>query len=114
MKKAPTTWKSDGAGEQLSFLPLPQFCPTQPARGTLADKALKMLLTGEEIDHPTFERRTKSWRLSAVVFKLKSELNWPIESIPIPSPTDQDPARVISLYRLDASFITLMLTAGAG
>jgi len=67
--KAPAPTKTQGAhGEQLSFLPPPPFCPTWPQRGTLADKALGMLMDGRLIDHPDFENSTQSWRLGAVIF----------------------------------------------
>jgi hypothetical protein len=57
--KAPAPTKTQGAyGEQLSFLPPPPFCPTWPKRGTLADKALGMLMDGRMIDHPDFENST--------------------------------------------------------
>lgn len=43
--KAPAPSKVTGAyGEQLSFLPPPPFCPTWPTRGTLADRALALLM----------------------------------------------------------------------
>jgi len=58
--------------EQLSFLPPPPFNPQWPTRGTLADRALKMLMDGRMIDHPDFENDTQSWRLGAVVFTLRT------------------------------------------
>ena len=99
MKKAPTTVQASGAGEQLSFLPPPPFCPTWPKRGTLADKALGMLMDGRLIDHPDFENSTQSWRLGAVIFTLRA-LGWPVETIEIPSPTDECPNRIIARYHL--------------
>lgn len=92
-----------GQGEQLSFLPPPPFCPTWPKRGTLADRALGMLMDGKLIDHPEFLERTQSWRLGAVIFALRC-LGWPIETIEVPSPTEQSPDRVIALYRLDGKY----------
>ena len=103
MKKAPTTAEASGAGEQLSFLPPAPFCPAWPTRGTLADKALGMLMDGRMIDHPDFENSTQSWRLGAVVFTLRT-LGWPVETIEIPSPSEHSPDRVIALYRLDAKY----------
>jgi hypothetical protein len=100
-RKAPAPTKTQGAfGEQLSFLPPPPFCPRYPTRRTLPDKALAMFMQGEVFDHPEFEARTQSWRLSDVVFRLK-DLGWPIETIEIPSPTKNCPDRTIALYRLD-------------
>lgn len=102
MKKAPTTYQAFGAsGEQLSFLPPPPFCPQWPTKGTLADKALGMLMDGQVFNHPDFESRTQSWRLGAVVFTLRT-LGWPVETLEVPSPTKQCPDRVIALYKLDS------------
>jgi len=104
MKKAPTTVQASGAGgEQLSFLPPPPFCPFWPSKNTLADRALGMFMNGEMLDHPDFENRTQSWRLGAVVFTLRT-LGWPIETIEIPSPTEQSPDRVIALYHLPGKY----------
>lgn len=103
MKKAPTTVQASGAGEQLSFLPKPPFCPTWPTKNTLADKALGMLMDGRMIDHPDFEDSTQSWRLGAVVFTLRT-LGWSVETIDIPSPTAHYPERVIALYKLDPKY----------
>lgn len=93
-----------GVGEQLSFLPPPDFSPTWPTFGTLADVALGMLMSGQTIDHPGFECSTKSWRLSAVIFTLRS-LGWPVEKIDMPSPTEHSPDRVIALYHLDSKYV---------
>lgn len=103
MKKAPTSVQTSGAGEQLSFLPPPTFCPTWPTRGTLADKALGMLMDGRMIDHPQFENSTQSWRLGAVIFNLRA-YGWPVETVKIPSPSEENPRRVIALYRLDGKY----------
>ncbi len=104
-KKAPHRANDTGAyqkdyqEEQLTLLdPLP-FCPTWPQRGTLADRALGMFLDGKKLDHPDFEAATASWRLAAVVFELR-ELDWHIESIELPAPTEENPNRFISLYYL--------------
>lgn len=108
-RKTPEPSKVSGAfqntsGEQLSFLPPPPFCPTWPTRGTLADRALGMFMDGQHIDHPDFENRTQSWRLGAVVFTLRS-FGWPIETIDIPSPTKENPDRVIALYHLPRKYV---------
>lgn len=115
-KKAPTPSKAPGAyGEQLSFLPPPLFCPTWPTRGTLADKALGMLMDGSLIDHPGFESSTQSWRLGAVIFTLRT-LGWPVETIEVPSPTEHSPDRIIALYGLDGKYTAqaLAMNRGAG
>jgi hypothetical protein len=105
MKNAPAPTKIQGAIEQLELFDASTFCPICPSPGTLADQALTMFMNGEVFDHPDFEARTKSWRLSDAVFTLRRELNWPIETIDIPSPTDHSPGRKIALYRLDLKYI---------
>ena len=103
MKKPLTAVQASGAGEQLSFLPPPPFCPAWPKRGTLADTALGLLMDGRMIDHPDFQDVTASWRLGAVVFTLRA-LGWPVETIDIPAPTEQSPDRVIALYHLPGKY----------
>ncbi len=110
--KAPQT-PVGAVGEQLSFLPPLPFAPTWPKRGTLADRALGMLMDGRMIDHPDFESSTQSWRLGAVVFTLRA-LGWPVETIEVPSPTEHCPDRVIALYRLDAKYIAQALAMNGG
>ena len=114
MKKAPTTLQASGAGgEQLSFLPPPLFCPTWPKKNTLADTALGMLMDGRMIDHPDFQDVTESWRLGAVIFSLRT-LGWPIETIEVPSPTEQSPDRVIALYHLPQKYVAMALAINGG
>jgi hypothetical protein len=111
MKKTPHRTNDTGAyGEQLSFLPPPPFCPTWPTKGTLADKALGMMMDGRMIDHPEFENSTRSWRLGAVIFTLRT-LGWPIESIDVPSPTEDNPARIIAVYHLPGKNVAQALAA---
>ena len=104
------TWVS---GEQLSFLPPPPFCPTWPKRGTLADRALGMLMDGRLIDHGDFIESTQSWRLGAVIFTLRT-LGWPVETLEIPSPTTDNPHRLIALYRLDGKYTAQALAQNGG
>lgn len=114
MKKVPTTYQASGTyGEQLSFLPPPPFCPSWPTKNTLPDVALGRFMNGEMLDHPDFESSTQSWRLGAVVFTLRT-LGWPIETIEIPSPTEQCPDRVIALYRLDGKYTAQALALQNG
>ena len=114
MKKAPITLQASGAsGEQLSFLPPPPFCPTWPKKNTLTDTALGMLMDGRMIDHPDFQDVTKSWRLGAVIFSLRT-LGWPIETIDLPSPTKQSPDRVIALYHLPQKYVAMALAINGG
>ncbi len=112
--KAPALTTTQGVqGEQLSFLPPPPFAPTWPKRGTLADRALGMLMDGRLIDHPDFENSTQSWRLGAVVFTLRT-LGWPVETIEVPSPTDDAPHRIIALYHLPARYVAQALAMNGG
>lgn len=112
--QAPAPSTATGAqGEQLSFLPPPPFSPIWPTRGTLADRALGLFMDGQTLTHPDFEARTQSWRLGAVVFHLRC-LGWPIESIEIPSPTEDCPTRVIALYRLAARYVAEALALQRG
>ncbi len=110
LHRANDTWVS---GEQLTFLPPSQFCPTWPTKGTLADKALGLLLDGQQFDHPTFEQLTGSWRLSQPIAELR-KLGWPVETIEVPCPTELVPNRVIGLYRLDGKYVGLALAAMKG
>ena len=84
-----------------------------PKRGTLADRALGMLMDGRLIDHPDFQSSTQSWRLAAVVFQLRT-FDWPVETIEIPSPTEDNPERVIALYRLDGKYTAQALAMNGG
>ena len=114
MKKTLHCTNHTGAyGDQLSFLPPPPFCPTWPTKGTLADRALGMMMDGHMIDHPDFQNSTRSWRLGAVIFTLRT-LGWPIESIDVPSPTEDNPSRIIAIYRLPGKYIAQALTAMNG
>ncbi len=89
------------APKQLSFLPPAALAPTWPTRGTLADVALRLMLDGQRLTHPEFERRTGSWRLAAMVFELRA-LGWPVEVDHVPAPTAEAPARTIARYYLPA------------
>ncbi len=114
MKKTPHRTNDTGAyGEQLSFLPPPPFCPTWPTKGTLADKALKLLLDGVLFDHPQFERLTGSWCARQPIAELRA-LGWPVESLPVPSPTEAMPNRLIVIYRLDPKYGAMALALMTG
>ncbi len=111
MKRAPIKLAPLGLfGEQLSFLPPVPFSPVWPKRGTLAELCLRMLMAGKLIDHPGFERDTKSWRLGAVIFSLRS-VGWSVESLRVPAPTEIMPNRTIAIYKLDEKEMALALAA---
>ena len=90
--------------EQLSFLPPLDFNPIWPMPNTLAARCLSLMLAGQTFIHPEFEVITGSWRLSAVIFTLKS-LGWPVESLDIAAPTPEAPNRIISRYYLPDAII---------
>lgn len=93
-----------GIGEQLTLLPPTPFSPSWPQENTLAIVALRLFLTGEEVDTPAFQRLTDSWRLSAVVLILR-KLGWPIETIERRCPTSERPNRFIGVYFLPSRYI---------
>lgn len=101
------------AGEQLSLLPPPPFCPSWPTSGTLAALALERLMNGETLNHSRFIGVCGSWRLGAVIFHLRS-LGWPIETIRVPSPTAQTPDRLVALYKLDPKQTAAALATAGG
>lgn len=114
MKKAPHNLPAAGAlGEQLTLIDPPPFCPAWPKRNTLADRALKLFLDGRVFDHPDFMEGAGSWRLAAVVFQLRA-LGWPIETIDLPSPSEEFPGRTIALYKLPAKYAAQALATMAG
>lgn len=113
-RETPHPAKDNGvSGEQLSFLEPVPFCPTWPTRGTLADLALGMFMDGRMLDHTDFESSTQSWRLGAVVFTLRT-YGWPIETIEIPSPTEQSPTRTVGLYHLPSKYVAEALALNGG
>ena len=103
MKAPERRQASAGAGEQLTLIDPPSFCPTLPKPGSLPYRALQMLASGKMMDHQDFESLTESWRLAAAIFTLPA-LGWPIETVEISSPTEHCPHRVIALYKLDANY----------
>jgi len=103
MKTPERRQASTGAGEQLTLIDPPPFCPTLPKPGSLPHRALHMLASGKMIDHQDFEIFTESWRLAAAIFTLRA-LGWPVETVEISSPTEHCPHRVIALYKLDAHY----------
>jgi len=95
--------------QQMSFLPEPKYQLRYPVKGTMAAKALRLLLTGAKVTHPTFEAATGSWRLAAHVYILK-KLGWPVmkELQPIPHRLDEGRRRNHDLYYLPADCIEMI------
>ncbi|MBQ0944114.1 hypothetical protein KAK07_12290 [Ideonella sp. 4Y16] len=81
MRKALHTVQSE-QGQQLSFLPVPEFSPALPARHTLEWQALVLMLEGESIEQPEWLKITGSWRLAATM-KALDYLGWPVQSLPV-------------------------------
>ena len=92
--------------EQLNLIPPPAFAPDWPTAG-LAVAALDAMLNGHTLDHPSFQNKTGSWRLAAVINCLKGA-GWPVESIEAPDTLNDGTPRIISLYRLPAEVIALV------
>lgn len=101
------------AAEQLTLFALPPMTPTWPRRGTLAERALALLLDGRSLDHPTFEAEAGSWRLAAVVFELRA-LGWPVQTAEKLAPTPDCPSRCIAVYTLSARALADLLAVRGG
>lgn len=101
MTKAPYYAKDVGAleHEQGELFEPAEFSPNWPKKGTLADRALSMLLDGITLDHLDFQGLTQSWRLAAVIFELRC-MGWPIGTVEIPNPTEENPNRYVAVYTL--------------
>lgn len=112
MTKAPHRANDTGAfeHEQGELFEPPPFSPTWPQRGTLAERALAILMDGRTLDHPDFEAATGCWRLAAVVFELRC-LGWPVGTVEIPAPTEENPHRYVALYALSKKKIAEALAA---
>jgi hypothetical protein len=83
MKKAPHRDNDSGAfGEQLSFLPEPDFNALLPNPGTLQFALLRRLLKGEQLEQPEWLQLTGSWRLAATVQQLK-KMGWGIIALAV-------------------------------
>lgn len=84
MKKAPAPTKTQGAyGEQLSFLPTPEFCPILPPDNSAAAQALTDLCAGDVTQIDWLQQR-KGWRLAAAVKEL-GYLGWEPASVMVQS-----------------------------
>ena len=105
MKKTPIHDQAHGAyGEQLSFLPTPEFSPKWPKHTTIAGIVLGELLQGSFLDHQDLINGVSSWRLAAYINKLKND-GWPIHAFEKASPSEQCPTRCIALYALPPDVI---------
>jgi hypothetical protein len=99
MKKTPHRANDTGVfGEQLSFLPTPEFCPILPRAGTQPAQALAELMNGDltQLDWLKPGHSLK-WRLSAAVKELKY-LGWEVQR----NMVDRGGKRRIALYWLHA------------
>lgn len=79
-EKTPTHDQAHGVfGEQLSFLPTPEFCPILPPSNIAAARALADLLE-HDLTQLDWLREGKGWRLSAAVKHL-DYLGWEPKSV---------------------------------
>lgn len=101
------------AAEQLTLFALPPMLPTWPHRGTLTERALKLLVDGRSLDHPTFEAEAGSWRLAALVFELRA-LGWPVLTTEKLAPTKECPGRTIAVYSLSHTALAGLVAVRGG
>lgn len=114
MKNAPHSLPTAGAfGEQLTFIDPPPICPAWPGRNSLASRALTMFLDGRVFGHLDFLERCRSWRLAAVVFRLR-KLGWPIDTIKVSVPSVEHSGRTIAHYRLPAEYVAQAMATMTG
>ena len=96
MKATPNHANSTGAaGEQLSFLPTPEFCPILPPPNSAAERAL-LDLANRDLTQIDWLNEGKGWRLAAAVKEL-DYLGWEPKSISVKC---QDWSRAIARYSL--------------
>ena len=86
--------------EQQELFETYTFSPRLPSPSSKAGLALRILITGKSLTQPEYLRIDGSWRLSAIIFDLKNEYGWPIESLDIPAPCKENPNRYISKYKI--------------
>jgi len=77
-----------------------------PKVGTLASRALALLLTGERITHASFQTHAGSYRLSGYIFELR-DAGWPIVTVEREKPTTDRKRRtaIYAEYSLPATVI---------
>jgi hypothetical protein len=78
-----------------------------PKVGTLASRALALLLTGERITHASFQACAGSYRLSGYIFELR-DAGWPIVTIEREKPTTDRKRRsaIYAEYHLPSESIS--------
>lgn len=94
--------------EQCELFEGPALNPSWPSPGTLDAIALEMLLTGQTLTHPGFQKATQSWRLAACVERIRNHHRWPVITLEIPAPTRRRPSRVIGQYHMRPDAIELV------
>lgn len=101
MKKTRYSRQASNGSKQVSFLPEPDFNPKIPRKNTLPWIALFIMLQKKKITHRSFDDRTESWRLAAVIHKLRKDFGWFIEEEDVNQYTKKKPRRrTISRYFL--------------
>lgn len=88
------------------------FNPIWPRMDTLAYAALTLMLQGNKLTHPDFQKNTGSWRLAAHILILKNH-GWPIKVQAIRGIRYGNfRARTICRYFLDSDFLKMFQCQG--
>lgn len=110
--ETPTSDQASGvSGDQLSFLPPPQFCPILPPKGSAAEQALLDLLE-RDITQIDWLNEFKGWRLSAAVKSL-DYLGWEPKSILVQHPAWPNPIARYSLLAKAKQAASLAFRGGS-
>ena len=106
MEKTRSSRQAYNGSKQMSFLPEPDFNPKLPKKNTLPWIALSLMLQGKKITHRSFDNKTESWRLAAVIHQLKKDFGWVIRDKDISQHTEKKPRRrTIRKYFLSLDII---------
>ena len=106
IKKTRYRRQAYNGAKQISFLPKPEFNPKIPRKNTLPWIALSIMLQGKKTTHRSFDDKTESWRLAAVIHKLRKDFGWVIEEEDVSQHTKKKPRRrTISRYFLAPNII---------
>ncbi len=97
-------------GEQLSFLPEPEFFPIAPPHGSAAEQALYDLLV-RDWTTPEWDKAGNGWRLAAAVKDL-DYLGWEPKSIRVQYPGRKRPIARYSLPAKAKQFMASMRQGG--